>query len=85
MNSKLDRFITIAFLIGVILAPLSIALNLCGNVLFDDKQYVSFIKWDDIAVDSGLFILSAFYLCAKLFGNPSSDAKQDDTGKNFRK
>lgn len=81
MNSKkLDRFITIGFLIGVIFTPLSIALNLCGNVLFNDKQYVSFIKWNDIAIDTGLFILSAFYLCMKLFSNPPSETEQNDIG-----
>lgn len=77
---KLDQFITACFLLGVIFTPLSIALNLCGNVLFNDKQYVSFIKWDDIAIDTGLFILSAFYLCTNLFGNPSSEANHDDIG-----
>ncbi len=77
----LDRLITSAFLFGIIFAPLGIALNLCGNVLFDDKEYTSFIKWNDLAVDTGLFVLSMFYICTKLFGNPSSDANQDDAGE----
>ena len=78
----LDRLITIAFLFGFILTPVSITLNLCGNVLFDNAQYVSFVKWNDFAIDAGLFTLSAFYICSKLFGNPSSDTSQDDISES---
>ena len=76
----LNRLITTGFLFCVIFAPLGIALNLCGNVLFNEKQYVSFIKWNDLAIDTGCFVLSAFYLCTKLFSNPPSNDDKNNSG-----
>ncbi len=79
---KLDNLITIGVLVLFVLSPLGIAFSLCSHLIFNEQDYISFVKWNDIVINAGLFIFAALYLCFKLFGNPQRD-DSNDTGAHL--